>query len=259
MMAKAHSNGLMVLSMLVIGSITKHMVKVHFIMLMAMFTQANGPTTKPTEKVFTLTIMEHVIKAIGMRTCSMASALRLGQTIQNTLAFMSLVPNMDSVFISGQIIRATEVNGKKIKLMGLVGMIGLMKELTPVNGSKIIWRASAYTIGLMVAFTKDSTLMTRNMGLAFIRGPMDANMRVIGPRGNSTGLEPTLFPKMVNLSLDCGRTAKGSSGLVTSRSPKSIIEKLTTANSFRKLNRPAYVTPTPFFKDLNTSKRTYTK
>ena len=41
-MAKAHSNGLMVLSMLVIGSITKHMVKVHFIMLMAMFTKACG-------------------------------------------------------------------------------------------------------------------------------------------------------------------------------------------------------------------------
>ena len=57
---------------------------------------------------------------------------------------------------------------------------GSMDVNTKESGLITTWKEWVYTHGKMVEDTMVSTEMTKSMGMAFINGPMEDNIKVLG-------------------------------------------------------------------------------
>lgn len=115
------------------GTTTKRMAGEDSSTLMAMCTRVSGSTTKLTEKECTFIKMELLIPGSGLRTYSMVSASRNGQTDP-----------------------ATKVTTMKDKNTAMENLLGQMDRYILENLSTISSTGKADTSGLMAGPTKET-------------------------------------------------------------------------------------------------------
>ena len=149
--------------------------------------------------------MVQCMKENGKMICSMVEVLKLGPINPDMKATMLTVASTVSAVISGTTAANTQVIGARTRSAAWVYTRGSMVDAMKANGSKIIWKAWASTFGTMAESTKANTKTTRSMAMVFIHGLMAAATKDTGTEANNTVLEPTLYPKMKSLNLDCGK------------------------------------------------------
>ena len=88
---------------------------------------------------------------------------------------------------------------------------GQMKKNLPEIMSIILCKASASSLGKTDEFTKETTRMTKKVGMEFSNGLMAGNMRVIGKMVNKAEKAST-STLMERREKDFGKMAKGKDG-----------------------------------------------
>jgi hypothetical protein len=107
--------GLMELAIQESGKTIKHTAKASSRMLMETLTKDSGRMIKLMDLGSTLTSMEPCTKASGRTTCSTASELKLGWTVQSTKETTATAGSMDLEPTNGMMAQDTKASGLKTR------------------------------------------------------------------------------------------------------------------------------------------------
>lgn len=218
------------------------------------FMREIGTMTKQMVMGFTSIQMEPNTKASGLTTRRMERGMRLGLMVQNMKENTRTGRNRALASTFGGMVPSTGGSGRKIKSTGRGFIAGKTAEFTKASGPRTIWMALASTVGLTEGNTWGSSLRTRNKAMGYTIGMMAGAIAGISSRGNSTGLECTLFQVKIGREAGCGKRARGLSGLMTPRKNKLKISNSTIANCIRSLQVLLLMIKNKHLKSLPRSK-----
>jgi len=191
----------------------------------------NGKMTKLTDTVFTITLMAPDTKDSGMKINNTEKVRKFGQMVLVTKASTKMERStvMESSFgLMGQLI--PEISLITI-FMDRVFILGQMVVNTMVNGVQTKCMDQVYLHGMMVEDMKESTLMIKNKVMVYSLGPMVANMKGNGRMVNNMVLEHIIQVK-VKLRKVSGLMVKELLGLRNDNSIKCVKNTTSFKNFF---------------------------
>ena len=200
-------------------------------MLMEMFITEIGRMIKLTDLEFIIIQMVRDMKAGGLKINNMEMEKKFGQTMLVTKVSTKTVRNtvMESSFgLMDQLI--PEISSITI-FMDKVFILGQMVVNTMVNGVQIKCMGQVYLHGMMVEDMKESTLMIKNKVMVYSLGPMVANMKGNGRMENNMVLEHITQVK-VKLRKVSGLMVKELLGLMNDNSIKCVKNTTSFKNFF---------------------------
>ena len=186
---------------------------------------------KLTDLEFIIIQMARDTKDGGLKINNMEMEKKFGQTMLVTKVSTKMVRNMGTASSFGLMDQPIPEISLITIFMDRVFILGQMVVNTMVNGVQIKCMDQVFLHGMMVEDMKESTLMIKNKVMVYSLGPMVANMKGNGRMVNNMVLEHIIQVK-VKLRKVSGLMVKELLGLMNDNSIKCVKNTTSFKNFF---------------------------